>query len=137
MQPSRRSENDSDSESHDESVRERFPRGKSPKRNMTGPGNSCTKKFRGAAIYNSKYLAIWPKTWPFIQQVKNDPHSFYCTVFRKSVSCKHQGERDVGRHAATTQHQKNSKALENTSQLKFVGTTDPVKEKVYININIL
>ena len=50
MQPS--SESDSDSESHDESVRERFPHGKSLKRNMTGPGNSCTKKFRGAAIYN-------------------------------------------------------------------------------------
>ena len=59
MQPSRSSESDSDSESHDESVRE-FPRGKSLKRNMTGPGNSYTKMFRGAAISNSKYRAIWP-----------------------------------------------------------------------------
>ena len=133
MQPS--SESDSDSESHDESVTERFLRGKSLKRNMTGPGNSCTKKFHGAAIYDSKYRTIWQKTWPFIQPVTNDPHSFYCTVCRKSVSCKHQGERDVGRHAATTQHQRNSKALENNIQLKFVSTTDRVKEKVYININ--
>ena len=101
-----------------------------PAKRRTTEDSSFRKKFRGAAIYKSKFQSSWPKTWPFVQPVKNDPHAFFCNVCRKSVSCKHQGERDVVRHAACTQHQRNKKALQSTSQLNFASTVDPVKDKV-------
>lgn len=130
MSAAMQSSSDSDSErSETESVREQLLPGK---RKNTSSGDRCSsgKKFRGAALYNSKFQSSWLKSWPFVQPVKNDPHAFHCIVCRKSISCKHQGERDIVRHAATTQHQKNAKALESTSHIKFVSTTDPLKDKV-------
>lgn len=138
MSAAMQSNSDSDAEgSGSETVRERLLPGK---RKSIDSGDRCSsgKKFRGAALYNSKFQSSWLKTWPFVQPVKNDPHVFYCTVCRKSVSCKHQGERDIVRHAETAQHRKNAKALESTSRIKFVSTTDPLKDKVsfraFINI---
>ena len=66
----------------------------SPKRAKVIDGQqSSIKKFTGAAAYKSGFQACWQKRWPCIKPVKDDPHSFHCTVCFKAVSCGHQGER--------------------------------------------
>ena len=52
----------------------------------------------------------------------------------KMVSCGHQGERDVARHAESTQYLKNVKAMKNVQPLSFASATDPLKDKVGILI---
>ena len=93
-----------------------------------------TRKWSGAAVYKTKYQHTWPKTWPFVAPVKENQHAFYCTVCKKTVSCGHQGERDLSRHADSAQHQKSVKAMKNTQPLGFLpsSATDPLKEKVLV-----
>ena len=68
-------------------------------------GSTCSsRKFKGASIYKTKYQKDWQKKWPCITSTKADPHSFYCTVCWKKVSCAHQGVKDVVRHIASTHH---------------------------------
>ena len=78
----------------------------------------ATRKFQGASIYKSKFQRHWQEKWPCVTPSKINPYSFYCTVCSKPVSCGHQGERDVTRHIASSQHQKLSKALEKTPTLE-------------------
>ena len=63
-----------------------------------------SRKYKGAAVYKSKFQSEWQKKWPCITPVKSKPSFFYCTVCSKSTSCGHQGERDVTRHMASVQY---------------------------------
>lgn len=101
----------------------------SPKIPRLGGGQgSSTRKFAGASVYKSSFQACWQKKWPCIKPVKNDQHCFQCTVCSKTLSCGHQGERDVTRHIASVQHKRNSKAVSSTPTLNFV--TSSAKDKV-------
>ena len=57
------------------------------------------RRFNGADIYKTKYQQSWERTWSYIRPVKGNPHAFYCKVCMKSISCAHQGERDISHHA--------------------------------------
>ena len=46
-------------------------------------------RWRGAAIYKTKFNHSWQKKWPFLSVVKEDPHSCHCSVCNKRVSCGH------------------------------------------------
>ena len=104
------------------------------KRRKTGSATSSStgRKWSGAALYKTKFQSTWQQMWPFIAPVKDNPHSFRCTVCMKMVSCGHQGERDVARHAESAQHKKCVKAMKNTQPLGFMpgSATDPLKDKV-------
>ena len=66
---------------------------------------------------------------------KADPHSFYCTVCWKKVSCAHQGVKDVVRHIASTHHLASLKSIKNTPVLdSFPCVNEKKKEKVKIAI---
>ena len=88
------------------------------------------RKWSGAATYRSKFQKVWQQKWPFAVPVKGDPHCFRCTVCAKTVSCGHQGETDVARHAESIQHQRNTKAVKATQKLNFKPTTQLLRDKV-------
>ena len=100
------------------------------KRQKIADGKGSQRKWSGAATYNSKFQKSWQHKWPFVQPVKGDLHSFRCTVCAKSVSCGHQGEADVIRHAESAQHQRNTKAVKTSQKLNFKPTTQLLKDKV-------
>jgi hypothetical protein len=108
------------------SVRENDDEVPSPKRKKDSSG----RKYSGAATYKSKFVPSWQKKWPCIVPVKGNQYSFSCTVCLKTVSCEHQGERDVTRHIASAQHQRNAKALKGTTPLRF-APTGHLKDKVF------
>ena len=56
------------------------------------------RKYRGSALYNTKYDRAWRDSYPCVQAVENDPYSFLCTTCNKVVSCNHMGISDVKRH---------------------------------------
>ena len=96
------------------------------------------RRLSGAALYKSTFQASWTKKWPFVKPVKGDKTLFRCTVCSKVLSCAHQGERDVTRHIATTQHQRNAKTIQGTRPLSFESAAvRSTKEKVYINIKMI
>ena len=64
-----------------------------------------------------------------IEAITSDPFSFFWTVCKKKISCKHQGELDVKRHVASTSHNKFTKQLETQTQLKSL-CHDAVATKV-------
>ena len=49
------------------------------------------RKNSGAARYKSKFNPEWKKKYSFIVEVKNDKHSFHCTVCKRDISCGHMG----------------------------------------------
>lgn len=59
--------------------------------------------------------------------VKDDQYSFRCSLCLKTLTCKHQGEKDVKRHVASFQHLKNAKGLKNTAPLTFGGNDTRLK----------
>lgn len=94
---------------------------------------TSSKKFTGAAVYKSSFRPCWQKKWSYITPVKNDPHSFHCTVCFNVLSCGHQGERDVTQHIASVQHQHNSKAVKNTPSIQSFTAASSRKEKVKLS----
>lgn len=103
----------------------------SPKRHKEGEQQSSIKKFTGVAVYKSSFRAVWQKKWPCITPVKTDPHSFHCTICFKALSCGHQGERDVTRHIASVQHQRNAKAVKSTPTITSFASSSSVNDKVH------
>ena len=88
-------------------------------------------KWRGAAIYKTKFNHSWQKKWPFLYVVKEDPHSCHCSVCNNRVSCGHQGERDIIRHIDSQSHKKNAKGLNKIQPLNLVcDSSTRLKEKV-------
>ena len=99
---------------------------------------SCFKRLSGAALYKSTFQASWTKKWPFVKLVRGDKTSFKCTVCSNVLSCAHQGERDVIRHIAMTQHQRKAKTIQGTRPLSFESAAvSSTEEKVCINIKNL
>ena len=101
--------------------------GPAKRRRIQEPG----RQWSGAAQYKTKFQNTWKQAWPFTAPVNDDLHSFHCTVCMKKVSCAHQGERDVARHAQSAQHQKNAKSMKGTQPLNFrPATVQLMKDKV-------
>ena len=48
------------------------------------------------------------KSYPCIEEVKNDSHAFYCTCCLKKQSCKHMGIGGVKGHFQGASHEKTS-----------------------------
>ena len=92
---------------------------------------SKKRRFDGASKYPTKYNCDWRKKWPCIQ-ASNTPYKFMCTVCQCSVSCHHQGEKDVRRHLGGKKHQDNVKDLERQQPINnfFRPTSHPIHEKV-------
>ena len=90
------------------------------------------KKYSGAAVYKTKFKSTWTSKWPFATGVKADPYSYRCNVCDRSLSCAHQGEKDVSRHAESAQHKKNVKSLKNVQKLNFLSQkqSETLQEKV-------
>lgn len=103
---------------------------------QTGPSKrlklSSSKGMQGAARYRTKFQVNWRGKWQFAFAVKGDPYSFNCSVCNKVISCGHQGERDVSRHANTTNHKQNVEALKQNKRLSFrsAGESQPAQERV-------
>jgi hypothetical protein len=100
-----------------------------------GPSTSTksgksTRKESGAAKYKSKFNKAWKKQYPFINEVRNDQHSFYCTVCKRNVKCGHMGISDVQRHITTSMHQRFAKDARSQTTLSFPSLSSPVSEKV-------
>ena len=95
------------------------------------PRVTSSKGKRGAAQYRTKFQVGWRQKWPFAVAVKNDPHAFCCTVCNKMISCGHQGERDLSRHADTTNHKHNVEVIKQNQRLSFTSSgSQSVQEKV-------
>ena len=102
----------------------------SPKRTKVNESSGGGRKYSDAALYQSSFQASWQKRWPCVVPVKDNLHSFRCTLCSKVVSCGHQGERDVTRHIASAQHQQNARTLKGTAPLRFVSQAQQVSDKV-------
>ena len=86
------------------------------------PKVNSSKGKQGAAQYRTKFQVGWRQKWPFAVAVKNDPHSFRCTMCNKVISCGHQGERDLSRHADTATHKHNVDVIKQNQRLSFKST---------------
>ena len=75
-----------------------------------GPGTSKRVKVR-AGTYRTKSNRDWTKTWPFVKEVRSDPHTFLCTLCNHQVNCGHMGRSDVVRHISNQIHKSNAKML--------------------------
>ena len=73
----------------------------------TSPGCSKRRKlaYCGAAKYPSKFKSEWTKCYP-VQAVRIDQYSFFCVPCNKTISCGHQGLKDVKDHCITATHKK-------------------------------
>ena len=72
-----------------------------------------------ASVYKTKFNHAWKSIYPFIKEVKGDRYKFFCTTCSRSVSCEHQGKRDVERHTNKQLHQNNAKSLKSQSLIIF------------------
>ena len=45
--------------------------------------------------------------YPFVQEVKDNPHKFLCNICMRQVACDHQGKHDIERHMEKAMHQAN------------------------------
>ena len=85
---------------------------------------------RGAATYHTKFNKDWTRKYSFLQPVRQDSYSFHCTICNKTLSCKHQGEADVSRHAQGTRHLELSKKLDKQNRITFSSSDRPLAQKV-------
>ena len=46
-----------------------------------------TSKFKGAAVYRSKFQKSGTEKCPYIVDVKGNPHQFKCTICNRQLSC--------------------------------------------------
>lgn len=95
-----------------------------------GKSKVARQRIGGAARYNTKFNKAWTKKYECVQPVKNNPHSFLCTVCNKSISCKHQGETDIKRHIVSTAHASLAKQVEGQQKLMFQSSRSPIASKV-------
>ncbi len=104
---------------------------KIPRIDQDGDGVTM-RRFSGAAIYNSRFQSSWSKKWPFVVGVKDNPSTFRCNVCSKTLSCSHQGERDVTRHISSVQHQHRAKSVRNVNTFCFSMDSEKnsIKNKV-------
>jgi hypothetical protein len=91
-----------------------------------------TTKSKGAATYKTIFNKEWSKEWPFIKDVKGNPHQFLCTICNRQINCSHMGQCDVERHIEKDMHTKNVKATRHQSTLNFLPKSDSIMTKVCI-----
>ena len=72
---------------------------------------SLQKTHIGAAKYRCTFNSEWCKTYP-IKAVKNDQHLFFCITCGKTLSCSHQGIKDVKVYCAGQTHKKYAQTSE-------------------------
>ena len=78
----------------------------------------------------SKFNKAWKKQYLFINKVRNDQHSLYCTVCKRNVKCGHMAISDVQWHITTSMHQRFAKDARSQTILSFPSLSSPVSEKV-------
>ena len=69
--------------------------------------DEMSAKSVGAAKYRTKFQKEWLKVYPFVQEVKDNPHKFLCNICMRQVACDHQGKHDIERHMEKAMHQAN------------------------------
>ena len=84
----------------------------------------------GAAVYQTKFNRAWMEIYPFVSEVKGDPHMFLCTVCRHQVACGHQEKHDIERHVQKAMHQANARSLKAQTTLSFPSESSPIAEQV-------
>lgn len=92
-----------------------------------------TRKLDGAAKYHTKFNPEWTRKWPCIVRASGGSmYKFTCSLCQCSVSCQHQGEKDVRRHIEGKKHCDNVKTLETQQQIGafFRPTSHPIHDKV-------
>ena len=94
------------------------------------PKEKKAKVGRGAAKYTTRFDPSWTATYPCVKGIKNDKHSFLCTVCNKKISCKHQGVQDVKRHVNGQKHKTIAQAAVSQPKLSFQGSSSSTDEKV-------
>ena len=77
---------------------------------------SSQKTHIGAAKYKCTFNSEWCKTYP-VKAVKNDKNFFFCIPCGKSLSCSHQGIKDVKVHCAGQQHKKHAQSSSGNKSL--------------------
>ena len=91
------------------------------------PGPSKKAK-TGAGTYRTKFSMDWTRTWPFIQEVKNNAYKFLCTICNRQASCGHMGRCDVERPISKAMHKSNAKSQ---LALTFQPVSSSIPDKVY------
>eukprot|EP00731_Ephydatia_muelleri_P025315 Em0017g398a len=100
------------------------------------PGPSTSKKQKmsaksvGATKYRTKFQKEWLKVYPFVQEVKDNPHKFLCNICMRQVACDHQGKHDIERHMEKAMHQANVKQMKGQTTLGFQVESSPINEQV-------
>ena len=100
---------------------------------------SSQKVHIGAAKYKCTFNSEWCKTYP-IKAVRNDKHSFFGIPCGKSLSCSHQGIKDVKVHCAGQLHKKHvqsSKSNKSVLDLFVTSTADTVTRAEVMATNFL
>lgn len=98
------------------------------------PPRKKTRSLKGAATYKCKFNTIWQSEFPCVQPTKGDPHSFYCSVCEKSLTCHHSGKADVTEHLKTQRHLDKAKAKEaesrNQTTLRSFSSSSSLNESI-------
>ena len=68
----------------------------------------------GAAQYEAKCNKVWGQTPPYISMMRGDPTVFTASSSRKMFAVVVQGEKNVVRHAQSSQHKKFKKERRKT-----------------------
>lgn len=98
-----------------------------------------SSKYRGAATYSTKceynLVTSWTKKYECTCAScrGNDAFSFYCTVYRKKMGCRHQREFNIKRRVSGAVHVYFARQLE-TQPRVAVTDNDPVKTKVCFSL---
>ena len=88
-----------------------------PKKRQKLSDGVVKKKFTGSFMYKANFNHTWTQTLPCIVPVKNDKHSFRCTLCNKVIDCGKQGIGDVKKHIQQDEHKKNAKGGRNQTTL--------------------
>lgn len=92
-------------------------------------------KYQGSFQYKTSFDPSWTDQWLCIVSCLESKHSFYCTVFKRTVSCSKQGVRDVKVHMKTNMHQNNTKGMKNQSTLfQVCASTQNKQDKVHKSV---
>ena len=81
-------------------------------------------KLAGASKYGSRYQPKWEQEFPFIKcGIQDSVYSFYCKVWQRDISCRHQGIADLKRHEKTSSHAIRVRSMQGSSKLNEMGLT--------------
>ena len=87
----------------------------------------AVKKLKGAGSYDCASKEEWADSYP-VGPVNVNKGAFYCIPCKESVSCIHQGLRDVKQHCAGKIDQKNAAAIVCNCKITFAKTVTDDKQ---------